>query len=188
MLNIAAAVIANIQVYRLTLLYGPSGAGKTAMLKNNVIPQLQAIARNNLQTNDCAAIIPVYCNHWQSEPADSLAQAVAEGMTECSVQGTEWAAGSSLSRYLHIQSEITNGDVLLVLDQFEQFLQRRDDTGPGTFADDLVTILTTPDMRVNILLCLREDALARLDLFKGRIPFLLNNRLSMEKTEKEGQR
>lgn len=34
-------------------------------------------------------------------------------------------------------------------------------------------------LQVNLLLSLREDALARLDRFKGRIPFLLDNRLTL---------
>ncbi|MBK6432771.1 WD40 repeat domain-containing protein [Candidatus Amarolinea dominans] len=67
-----------------------------------------------------------------------------------------------------------------MLDQFEEyFLYHADEAGPGSFAHELVAILTTPDLRVNVLLALREDALARLDRFKGQIPFLLDNRLSI---------
>ena len=39
---------------------------------------------------------------------------------------------------------------------------------------------TRPDLRVNFLLAIREDALAKLDAFKGRIPNVLGNYLRLE--------
>ena len=109
-------------------------------------------------------------------------------MAECGMRSEEWAADPdsavrippSFSAYLREQSERTDSDLLLVLDQFEEyFLYHPDEAGPGSFAHELVAVLTTPDLRVNVLLALREDALARLDRFKGQIPFLLDNRLSI---------
>ncbi|MGB3220736.1 MAG: hypothetical protein WBD79_25330, partial [Anaerolineae bacterium] len=86
----------------------------------------------------------------------------------------------SFTTYLRDQSQRTASDLLLVLDQFEEyFLYHPDEAGAGSFAHELVAVLTTPDLRVNVLLALRDDALARLDRFKGQIPFLLDNRLSI---------
>ena len=183
-----AAVAANLEVSRLTIFYGPSGVGKTSVLRAGVIHQLRERARQNLQTGGNAEIIPIYFNRWQSDPMAGLVQAVEEGMAECGMRSEERAADPpsavrrppSFSAYLREQSERTDSDLLLVLDQFEEyFLYHPDEAGPGSFAHELVAMLTTPDLRVNVLLALREDALARLDRFKGQIPFLLDNRLSI---------
>ena len=63
-----AAVAANLEVSRLTIFYGPSGVGKTSVLRAGVIHQLRERARQNFQTGGNAEIIPIYFNRWQSEP------------------------------------------------------------------------------------------------------------------------
>ena len=70
------------------------------------------------------------------------------------------------------------GEVFLVLDQFEEyFLYHRDEHGAGTLAGELPELLGTGELRINVLISLREDALAQLDSFKGRIPNLFANHL-----------
>ena len=61
--------------------------------------------------------------------------------------------------------------VLVVLDQFEDyFLYHGDEDGEGTFAREFPAIVNEPNLRVNFLLSIREDAWAKLDRFEGRIP------------------
>ncbi|MBK9231095.1 MAG: AAA family ATPase [Anaerolineae bacterium] len=212
----SATVAANLEVSRLTIFYGPSGVGKSSVLRAGVIHQLRERARQNVLTGGAAEIIPIYFNRWQSDPMAGLVQAVAEGIEEIRDQrpetgetgdretgrpgdrrpgdrrpetGRRWTAipdlqspisDLSFTTYLRAQSQRTASDLLLVLDQFEEyFLYHADEAGPGSFAHELVAVLTTPALRVNVLLALREDALARLDRFQGQIPFLLDNRLSI---------
>lgn len=187
-----AAVAANLEVARLTIFYGPSGVGKSSVLRAGVIHQLRQRARLNVEHGGVAEIIPIYFNRWQSEPMAGLVQAVEEGVAAPGVtraseeQGEQlalWAPSAAIadfSAYLAEQSRRTQSDLLLILDQFEEyFLYHPDETGPGSFAHALVTAMTVPNLRANFLLSLREDALARLDRFKGQIPFLLDNRLSI---------
>ncbi|MFZ1708844.1 MAG: hypothetical protein WAW20_09645, partial [Anaerolineae bacterium] len=221
----SATVAANLEVSRLTIFYGPSGVGKSSVLRAGVIHQLRERARQNVLSGGAAEIIPIYFNRWQSDPMAGLVQAVAEGIEEIRDQRPESRdqrpetgdretgdretgrpetgrpetgdretldtrspisnlqspiSDLSFTTYLRDQSQRTASDLLLVLDQFEEyFLYHADEAGPGSFAHELVAVLTTPDLRVNVLLALREDALARLDRFKGQIPFLLDNRLSI---------
>ena len=66
--------------------------------------------------------------------------------------------------------------LLVVLDQFEDyFLYHADEAGEGTFAGEFPAIVNEPNLRVNFLLSMREDAWAKLDLFKGRIPRVFAN-------------
>ena len=61
--------------------------------------------------------------------------------------------------------------LLVVLDQFEDyFLYHPDEDGDGTFAVEFPRLVNEPNLRVNFMLSIREDAWAKLDRFEGRIP------------------
>src|SRR6266702_3062523 len=51
----------------------------------------------------------------------------------------------------------------------------------GTFAAEFPRVLNRRDLSVSFLVSIREDALARLDRFKGRIPNLFGNYLRMDR-------
>ena len=68
--------------------------------------------------------------------------------------------------------------MLIILDQFEEyFLYHPDDNGNDSFAVEFSRAVNRADLRVSFLITIREDALARLDRFKGRCPGLLDNYL-----------
>ena len=76
----------------------------------------------------------------------------------------------------------------LVLDQAEEyFLYHADDGGPGSFAEALPAVLAAPS-RVNVLVSLREDSLAKLDRFTGRIPSLFANTLRLDRLDRAAAR
>ena len=80
-------------------------------------------------------------------------------------------------------------EVLVILDQFEEcldVLSRR--RGDGRFADEFVRALDDPLLRAHFLVSIREDALARLDRFKGRIPGLFANYLRIDNLSAEAGR
>ena len=75
----------------------------------------------------------------------------------------------------------------LILDQFEEyFLYHGDDDRPGVLLHDLPELLH--ESRVNVLVSLREDALAQLDAFKARIPFVFANQVRLEHLDREAGR
>ena len=115
---------------------------------------------------------------WSDDPSVGLAEAVAEatGVT---------SNGSAVAALRHAQSE---RDVYLVLDQAEEyFLYHADDGGPGSFAEALPSILAAPS-RVNVLVSLREDSLAKLDRFTGRVPGLFANTLRLDRLDRQAAR
>ena len=76
----------------------------------------------------------------------------------------------------------------LVLDQAEEyFLYHADDAGPTSFAEALPALLAAP-LRVNVLISLREDSLAKLDRFTGRIPGLFSNTLRLDRLDRRSAR
>jgi WD40 repeat protein len=162
-------VVANLIASRLTVLYGPSGVGKSSLLRAAVARALRELPEEPLV---------VVCSRWSDDPAAALVEAIAEA-------GGNGASGSPLEALEHAQD---GRDVYLVLDQAEEyFLYHADDEGPGSFADALPEVLAAP-IRVNVLVSLREDSLAKLDRFTGRIPGLFANTLRLDRLDRAAAR
>src|SRR5213078_5377293 len=90
--------------------------------------------------------------------------------------------GRNLGDALADAADRAGGDLYLILDQFEEcFLYHK---GGGEFAQQLARVLRRGGLRVNVLIGMREDALARLDALKASIPNLLANRLRLERLDR----
>ncbi len=160
-------VVANLLASRLTVLYGPSGVGKTSLLRAAVAHSLRA-------AHDAAVIV---FSSWAGDPRAGLGAAIDEAI------GIE--ATGTLAERLRAASEVVRGDVYVILDQFEEyFLYHEQDV----FAGELAAAISEPGLRANFLLGLREDALAKLDAFKGGIPNLFANYLRLDHLDRAGAR
>jgi WD40 repeat protein len=158
-------VVANLIASRLTVLYGPSGVGKSSLLRAAVARSLRALPEEP---------VVVVFSRWSENPARGLADAVAE------------AAGGRTGEPLvaTVEAAQVGRDVYLVLDQAEEyFLYHSGDEGPGSFADVIPGILAAP-LRVNVLFSLREDSLAKLDRFTGHVPGLFSNTLRLDRLDR----
>ena len=162
-------VVANLIASRLTVLYGPSGVGKSSLLRAAVARSLRELPEQPL--------VVVFAS-WSDDPAAGLAEAVREAAGLAS----NGSAGDALTA---AQAE---RDVYLVLDQAEEyFLYHAGESGPRSFAEALPAVLSTP-LRVNVLVSLREDSLAKLDRFTGRIPGLFANTLRLDRLDRVSAR
>ncbi len=95
----------------------------------------------------------------------------------------------SLAEGLHAWTAHLECDLLVILDQFEEyFLYHGQEDGPGTFAVEFPAAVNRRDLRASFLVSLREDAVAKLDRFKGRIPSLFDNYLRVEHLGREAAR
>jgi KaiC/GvpD/RAD55 family RecA-like ATPase len=175
-------IIANLQASRLTLLYGASGVGKTSVLRAGVVNQLRKM--------DDEAV--VYFSEWQSNPLLGLRGAVVHGVRDAlDSRGVhafptnpfdEWdqIAQTNLGDYLNHLAGLV-GHLRIILDQFEEyFLYHSQEDGAFTFFDEFPRALNRLDSPVSFLISMREDALTKLDRFKGRIPNLFDNYLRIE--------
>ena len=77
-------------------------------------------------------------------------------------------------------------EAYLVLDQFEEYFLYHGDDDSGALLHDLPELLG--DTRVNVLVSVREDSLARLDAFKARIPSVFGNQVRLEHLDREAAR
>jgi WD40 repeat protein len=138
-------IAANLVASSLTVLFGPTGVGKTSILRAGVAHRLRREA----------GVDVVMQSAWTSDPVLALRRALDRAMGE---------------------------EVFLVLDQFEEYFLYHD--GDATFVEELAEVTR----RVNVLIGIREDALARLDAFKATLPNLLSNRLRLDHLDREGAR
>ena len=137
-------IAANLQASRFTVLHGPSGVGKSSILRAGVAHRLRG-------EQDVAVRI---LDSWAADAGAALRDAAEAG---------------------------GNRDLYLILDQFEEyFLYHGDD---DRFAPELDDVLAHP--RVNVLIGIRDDSLARLDAFKRTLPGLLGNRLRLERLNRD---
>jgi formylglycine-generating enzyme required for sulfatase activity len=180
-------ITANLIAERLTLLYGPSGVGKSSVLQTGVLHKLQVRARREIRGGSTPEYVVIYFNNWRNEPIPALLNSTAEALAP-------FATGpltppTTLVETLRAWSEQTGAELLFVLDQFEEyFLYLQDETGNGSFAVEFPRALRQTDLRVNFLLSLREDSLAKLDSFKKRIPNLFKNYLRIKHLDLDAAR
>ena len=171
-------IIANLFASRLTLLYGPSGVGKSSVLRAGVVRRLRK--ENPHDSTDVPGLAVVVFNAWRDDPIAALNQAISQAVGEPATV----RAGSpelSLVDTLRSWTERIHGQLLIILDQFEEyFLYHGRVDGGGTFAHEFPRAVNREDLDVNFLISIREDAVAKLDRFKGRIPDLFTNYLRVE--------
>jgi WD40 repeat protein len=155
-------IVANLLASRLTVLYGPVGVGKTSLLRAGVAHRLQ----QEIGPDGRPEYGVVVFGGWSEDPWASLRVAMDAELGD---------AGDK--------------ELFLLIDQLEEyFLYHGHEDGPGTFAGELPELVTDRDRGISVLLAIREDALARLDRFKGRIPGLFANYLSLDHLDREAAR
>jgi CHASE2 domain-containing sensor protein len=172
-------VLANLLASRLTLLYGQSGVGKSSLLCAGVVHRLRQSAPSTLAAPRQAV---VYVNEWHGDPSATILRELRAEARRLS--GHEWepvAAGVSLADALETWSTRLDAQVLLVLDQFEQYFLYHPAARMPHFDAELAGVVACADLRVRCLISLREDALVGLDRFKDEIPDLFQNRLRLNR-------
>jgi hypothetical protein len=171
-------LVANLMAARLTLVYGESGVGKSSILRAGVVHHLHEQERADATAGGTPRLLVVYVDEWSGDPVarllDRVAEAIARafGRQASTVEGSPADLATSLAGW----TARWNLDLLVILDQFEEyFLYHPDEDGPGTFAAEFPQAVNRSDLPVSFLVAIREDALAKLDRFKGSVPNLFAN-------------
>lgn len=191
-------ITANLLSERLTLLYGASGVGKSSVLRAGVEHHLKQLARQNIKNSSKPNVkdsgkpkyVVAVFNDWRdSDPLQSLLKKVGDAVRQTLEGQTVAPVGPSLtlSEALLEWARRAKGQLLIILDQFEEyFLYHQNEDGPGTFATEFPNVVNNPALPVNFIVSFREDALAKLDFFKVRMPGLFGNFLRIDHLSREG--
>jgi WD40 repeat protein len=175
-------VIANLLASRLTVVYGTSGVGKTSLLRAGVAHRLRERGRDRLARGGRPELLVVVFDAWRDDPVAGIEAATRAAAADLFGAGVELGPASGrLATRLHRWTGELSCDLLVILDQTEEyFLYHAGEDGEGTFAVEFPRAVNAPDLAVNFLLSIREDALSRLDRFKSRVPALLANLLRVQ--------
>ena len=164
-------VSANLLAYRLTVLYGASGVGKSSLLGAGVAHRLR-------RQGEAVAVFDT----WSGDAVTSLVAEVRETL-DATVPDD---SADSLAGALGLWTASLGQELYLILDQFDEYFlyhQHEDD-----FAHELAEVVTRPGLRINILISIRDDMLARLDRFKALIPNLFSNYLRLDHLDRRAAR
>jgi hypothetical protein len=167
-------ITANLLGSRLTVLYGESGVGKSSVLWAGVLHHLHSEEHVVRPAGGGRRRVAVGFSQWRGEPRRGLAQAIAKQLGIDEVSHT-----APLAELLEDWTVRAKADLLLVLDQFEESFPDFD-AGSMDFGFELMDVIKQPQLRVNVLLSLREDALAGLDRFKAEMPSIFSNLLRID--------
>jgi len=184
-------ITANLFSSRLTLLYGASGVGKSSVLRAGVAHHLHQRYGRNRDKRGSTEFAVVYFNSWTDDPLASLTEEIRKMAARVSNKEVDglFPPGRDWDLALEDFTDIIGGQLLIILDQFEDFFQyHRHEDAEKTFAYQFPKAVNRPDLRANFLISIREDALAKLDRFKGVIPELFENYLRIDHLSHEAAR
>src|ERR1700722_3982692 len=178
----AQTIVGNLRAARLTILHAPSGAGKSSLLRAGVARQLVERARRQLTERDSPGYVPVVFSEWKDDPIADLIAAIETAIQPFLGAAAPSPLPRSLPDAVRAAALAVDAELLIVLDQFEEYLlYHAQGTAGGSFTDELARSVTDPHVRGNFLIAIRDDAYASLgELFAGRIPNVYGNYLQLE--------
>jgi hypothetical protein len=172
-------VIDNLMASRLTVLYGPSGVGKSSLLQAGVMPLLRQIAEGAFSYLAVEDAVVVYFASWRRDPLRDLGGALLRAVPTDLVSDLLAERPALSPELLRVLTSRLGSYVYLLLDQFEEQTFYQADSEGEAFLAELGQIITTPGLRASVLLGIREDALAKLDRLEDYVPGHWGNNLRL---------
>ena len=188
-------VATNLRATSLTVFYGASGVGKSSLLNAGVVPYLQKIATASILPGEPPEFLLVVIREWANNPMESIRLRIIEAvkgavgknkilhhltLTDVETSALSFPQSTDLCLLLKTWTDLTKTDFLIILDQFEDFfLHPEFASGDGSFGEELPKALNNLDLPVNFMISMRDDAFAKLDFFKGKLPNMTKNTLRL---------
>lgn len=185
-------VRANLMAFRLTVFYGPTGVGKSSILNAGVAHPLRMQARQQLQEGELPDFCVVTFRGWRENPARELVGCVLDTLAQ-ELGPTPPGTGKRPEELISPDDSLTEAldklttglgiDLLIILDQFEEYFIYHPQ-GAGEFDAEFARAVKDRALRVNFLISIREEWVAKLDHFKGPLPSFFENNLRLKHLER----
>jgi hypothetical protein len=164
-------IAANLFAAPLTVLYGPSAVGKSSVLQAGVVPRLASEANTAI----------VYFASWQGDGYLASLKKACRAAFESKGVSIDVDDGAPLDDWIVSARAKFRGVLLLILDQFEEYLLYHGEQDDTAFDGELARTVNRADVGVNVLIGLRDDSLSKLNRFSKRIPNLMGNSLQLRR-------
>ncbi len=182
-----AVVRDNLLAYRVSILFGTSGVGKTSLLRAGVVHEVREEARGRIAAGQPAEYAALHFSSWSEDPVAGLQRAIGAALGDLAPKLAEGLpAGGPLADMVAAAAERVDGALLVILDQFEEYFLYHDPDGP--FIRELARLLARRDTAASVLIAIREDSLAKLDALAAYLPGLLDNLVRIEHLDREAAR
>jgi WD40 repeat protein len=183
----AELIADNLIAYRLTLLYGPSGVGKSSVLAAAVVPRLRRMDGPGIDGGPAAIVVTA--RSWRDDPLNRIESATAEALVAAGLgdERIRVDPNRTLAEHLIAWATDSGAEFYVILDQFEELFLYHDDPDDRALIE-IAEAIADKQVPAHFLLAVREDALASLDRFKGRIPNLFSNYYRLEHLDVEAGR
>ncbi|BAZ53968.1 WD-repeat protein [Nostoc sp. NIES-4103] len=204
-------VIQNLWASRLTVVYGASGVGKSSLMRAGVAYNLRQSALENQETTGKpgwgAIVFPPLkgelddslswqdpltgikkqleaeiTNLFKTESPDEIKRQFEQALKAIAKNPEQPSFTDILKAWIEIvHQEDESGRLFIILDQFEDYFDFLNDSVQDIFADEFSQAVNNSSLNLHFLISIREDALSKLDHFKGRIfRNLLDNRIAIK--------
>lgn len=180
----------NARAHPLTVLFGPSGVGKTSLLHAGVIPRIRHENASRREAFGQVETVVAACSDWRDDPVRAMSEAIrAAFRDQLGVEldrGHDGADSYVDPRVVLGACQVHEVDLLLVLDQVDELFTY------GSERVERVARYLRPladrGARANVLLAIREDALALLDEMVPQLPDVFDNPLRLQHLDEAGAR
>jgi hypothetical protein len=178
-------ISANLRAAPLTLVYGPSGVGKSSLLQAGVLSALTEQSRQNMRVKGTPEFATAIFKDWSDNILNGLNSSIHAAILKAQkIRALEPVPAPSLAEMLHNTFERFGLKLLIILDQFEEYFQYLEKGGGDhDFARQFTEVCKQCDLPVHFLISMRDDTLHKLDYFKGKVPNLFDNRLMLKKLD-----
>jgi hypothetical protein len=177
-------LLANVARRSVTVMFGPSGVGKSSLLWAGLVPDLAAQKRTKV----------LFFNQWQV-PQDEIgigSSPALRAMAKKVAPQTEISnlAQAFLHRLRKDSDDVQSRSLLVVLDQFDEYFTYHPTAGAGADEElgSALQIITDEDINARLLISIRDDTLSYLDRFTPYVPRLLENSIRLDHLNAVGAR
>lgn len=204
-------LINRLRAWRLTVLYGESGVGKSSILRAGVAFKLRQQVQQYMekaQASSGKAVVPnfwivvfpslsseclgEYDNYDKNEKLlNRLLDYIEKELNSIQAAIQLPQRQSSFSNTLKLWAESLGtaqkaGKLFIILDQFEEYLLKytQGEESSELLINELIDIITSPDISVNFLISIHSDSVIKLDRF-NKSADLLSNRLELKPISEE---